>query len=235
MNKLKSREYLLQKWIPFASGVFWVCMIVSAVLYPPEENFSILTHSISFLGDWYDNPFPGWLFFTVALIWGGVSFFPLGLYIYRRMRVVAPRMAAVCELFHALGCVGVVLVGIFYDTRETTFLGVEISDIHNVVSVIGFGGVGLAMIIYSFFPCREKRKNYSKPVYLSNHKLFLPNFVLLFGIVGMAASQIGRLIKGYDDFPGPGIYSFTLWEWILLLCIWLYHWIMIVVLPKELP
>lgn len=100
-----------------------------------------------------------------------------------------------------------------------------------MVSVIGFGGVGLAILFYSFFPLRDKRKEKSIR-FLSDNRTILPNMVLFIALMGMAFSQLGRLILGYDDFPGPGFYSFTFWEWMLLFGIWIYHPLMVWALPN---
>ena len=63
-------ENLLKKWIRITALIFWLLMPIAYLFYLAEGIFSILTHGISFLGDWIVNPFPDWLFFTISLTVG---------------------------------------------------------------------------------------------------------------------------------------------------------------------
>lgn len=120
------RTFLLKKWIPVSGIIFWSGILLSMLFYPPEDHFSIFTHSISFLGDWFDNPFPGWLFFSIALACAGITFLPIGLYLFRRFRVICNRTAMFCNFLYILGCIGTVLVGVFSDTHDVELGGVGV-------------------------------------------------------------------------------------------------------------
>jgi Protein of unknown function (DUF998) len=228
-----TKDYLVKKWMPISALIFWGCMLISYLLYPGEDNFSIMTHSISFLGDWIDNPMPGWLFFTIAMIVGGIVFMPVGMYMYRRFKVCNNILGRFTNFLYILGCFGIILVGIFADVGSVDLYGLRVSDYHNVAAVLGFGGLGLAIIEYSYLNIRDKSKLLKGKNLMKSRNLFVPHIPLIIGLIGMIVSQGLRLLWGYDDFPGPGFLSFTFWEWMLLIGIWLYHFLIIPYLPEK--
>ncbi len=230
-----SRKFMLTRWILIGSILFWGFLLISYFYYPKEDSFSIMTHSISFLGDWYDNPYPGWLFFTIALTMGGIVFFPIGMYIYRRMAVVGKKFAIFFNFLYILGCIGVILVGIFADVSSKELWGMGINDIHNNVAVLGFGGILLAALGYQVFPFFDRRNSKPGENYLPYKKLRIATATLWFFILGMAISQALRGVLGYNDVPGPGLYSFTFWEWMDLAGIWIYYILLVKFLPEDLP
>jgi hypothetical protein len=112
--------------------------------------------------------------------------------------------------------------------------GYRISDIHNFAAILGFGGILLAILGFNLIKIKDIFKFLGGKRVLDADRYFLAIIPILIGIVGMAVSQALRGLWGYNDFPGPGLLSFTFWEWIALLMIWLYHIIIIAVLPESL-
>ncbi|WP_457917366.1 hypothetical protein [Candidatus Lokiarchaeum ossiferum] len=193
-----------------------LCMVIAYILYPKESNYTIFTHTLSYLGDYIRNP-RGWYYFSIAMIIMGFSFSNFLMYIYNREVLILPWLAKSGIIFAQIGCLGTILVGFFPDVYGDNFLeDVSMGKAHNIVAlfamfglIIGLTHFGVLFIIDHFPKCRvNKDELYPKPI-------TFPMFLLLvYGGFGMLISQEIVEKKGYP-WPGPGLLSFTFWEWSL--------------------
>ena len=191
-------------------------LLLARILYPPTLNYSIFTDTISYLGDYIRNP-SGWFFLSIFFIIFGTSFILLTLYIHRRVVKIQPFIARVASISLLIGGVGVLLTGFFPDVFGDNFIeDVSMGKAHNIVSMFAMFGLlvgltlyGMLFLINHYPSMRGSRKRYYADVRT------MPVFLLIvFAGFSMLATLLIMNREGYE-WPGPGLLSFTFWEWIL--------------------
>ncbi|MBX3178916.1 MAG: hypothetical protein KF886_16290 [Candidatus Hydrogenedentes bacterium] len=115
-------------------------------LFPAENNFSILTHTFSYLGSWEEDRNPrAWWLFSIAMTAWGLASIPLVLYSWRRAAPWARRAPRVLPGLLLAGCAGIIIVGLFPDTRDAIIGPLRWTRVHYfgaLFIVVGFlGGV----------------------------------------------------------------------------------------------
>ncbi|MGV9171034.1 MAG: DUF998 domain-containing protein [Promethearchaeia archaeon] len=219
-------------------------LVISAVLgflflalawmtYPLANQYSIMKDTISFLGssDADNNP-EGWWFFSVSFIIFSISLIPLALYRFRRLKVINKPLASLSMLFYLIASVGIFLVAIFPDNGgQSYFSDLSAGRVHNIVSILGFGGFGFASLIDFFLFIWDFFKAESL-----NSGIWLIIYIVFFIIVGMTAYTqiIWEMTCESNCWPGDGIYSFPLWEWIVFFTVFIVIYTKILSLPNDL-
>ncbi len=230
-------QYRELKLFCFFSLFFtFLCILISYLLYPSNANYSILTHTISYLGD-YERNEKGWYFLSIAFIIISVSISRLIIYIFERVSLIYKKFASFGFISLQIGSLGILLIAIFPDANgEDFFEDLSLGQFHNIISLIAIFGMLIGLIdfgllfIFDHYSKYRKNKNELYPEVIT-----LPYFILLgIGGVGMLFSQIISEILKYP-WPGPGIFSFSLWEWILSLIFIIIIYTLALKLPNILP
>ena len=191
-------------------------LLLARIFYPPALNYSIFTDTISYLGDYIRNP-SGWFFLSIFFVIIGWSFILLTLYIHRRVVKMQPFIARVGTISLLIGGMGVLLTGFFPDVFGDNFIeDVSMGKAHNIVAMFAMFGLLVGLTLYgtlfliNHYP---SIRGYSKKYYPTVRTM--PVFLLIvFAGFSMLATLLIMNREGYE-WPGPGLLSFTFWEWIL--------------------
>ncbi len=189
-------------------AIFIGLILVSVSLYPGDYSF--LTNAVSNLGDPLLNPFPGWLFFSVALWSFGFLAMPIFLYQFRRLLACQRHFAILFIVLSSIACAGSVGVGFFTEVYATF-------GAHVVCAVMVFGGLFFAAIV-SWVPCLAGAVR-SQPRPVRNARLAITIVQMI--VVATTATVTGTVFAQEEihGIVGVGFLSITFWEWMLLFCI----------------
>jgi hypothetical membrane protein len=222
---------LLAYYLTFTAGIMVFFVLLAYLAYPKENAYDIMKDTFSFLGssDADNNP-DGWFLFTVSLTVTGVLLFPINLFRLKMMRQINPKGAILSFLFYSIAAIGLFLVGVFPDNGGMSFYSdVSAGTLHARVALFAFAGFGVGLL-WDFFNFMRDRL----PVFKGEKKyplnLWLGPYVLFFIVVGLAAyTQIAwSIICESGCWPGDGIYSFPLWEWIVILMVFaVIYWLLL--------
>jgi len=223
----------LIKFLTLFSALGFLFLFLAWLTYPPENNYSIMKDTISFLGssDPDNNPH-GWWLFSISLIIFAIMLVPIAFYRYRRMKKVFLPFALFSLLFYIIAAVGLFLVAIFPDNGGMSYFSdLSAGRLHNLVSIFAFGGFGLAFLIDLFTYIIDAIK---KPM-LFNIKIWGMVYIIFFILLGIAVyTQIRwNMICEANCWPGEGIYSFPLWEWIIFFTIFFVLYMTTLSLPNQ--
>ncbi len=207
-------------------------LLLSVFTYPPYNNYSIMKDTISFLGssDADNNP-DGWWFFSIALFVFGFMMFPIAFYRFKRFKLVNKPLALISLLFYIIADIGLILVALIPDNGGVSYFSdLSAGRLHNYVSILAFGGFGLAFLVDLFIFLLDNLK-----FHYFNAIAWVIVYIIFFIVVGMTAyTQItwSNICKS-NCWPGDGIYSFPLWEWIILFMLFFILYAIILTLPND--
>jgi hypothetical protein len=222
-----SRTFLLSCWIPAQFAICAACLVLAARSYP---HYSMFDDDISFLGHPRLNP-NGWLFWSAGMGLSGLMLWPVAVHISRGMRaltagrspgqrrsVAAGTVASRCACF---GLLGLALI--------PQFPGLD--PAHELSGVLAMGGLYVAMWLFAgILIC-------SPPISLA--KTLLLGLAVAWGPVGFLLTQGWRFFVygelGHDVKVSPQylLLRFSLWEWLLFIC--LFPSLLLVVLRLPSP
>ncbi len=252
----------LKKYLIIGYAIITVFLVLSYITYelnyffggnPQSINYSMLTTSFSELGspESWNNP-NYWYLLSIAFgIW---AFFciPLILYMVRRMAVIDKVGAVFGFILLLVGAIGVLLIGVFPDTGQDFFQDLAYGKIHNTVAIVALGGMGLGILWFGVVLLRDRWTRIPKLPWTppSGRKLFTHKklqwpviilfiAILLFAGFSLSWNYIYPIWHAQDPsiqhWPGWGPFSFPLWEWILILSIFLTFAWFVLALPYEIP
>lgn len=230
-----TRKQLL-KFMLIAGLIFLTLFLTSLILFPKSLHYSILTHTISYLGDYTKNP-SGWLFFSLSFIIIGLSFIPLILYIHRRVILIEKIWGRLGSLLLIGGSIGVILIAFFPDVHGADFFNdMSLGKIHVLISfftvilfLAGFTVYGILFLVNAYPSIHG-----GKPDIYPNARTRYVFFAIAFFGLGTLITQIISNLRDYP-WPGPGIYSFPLWEWFLSFTFFISIYWLAYTLPNEIP
>lgn len=234
LGKFQPNELKMYILITFMISTLLLC--ISWLFYPKDLNYSIMTHTISYLGVFTNNP-NGWLFFSFSFIVGSVSFFPLILYLHRRVLQISDIGAWIGTVLLFIGSIGFILTALIPDEYGYDFLeDVSLGKAHNIVAILGVIGFSAGLFVYGFlffidyWPCFHKNREsfYAK---LSVFPIFFPFTIIGIGL--LITQIIAYRLK--VEWPGPGILSFPLWEWMLTFAFFFTIYGLSLRLPSKIP
>lgn len=190
-------------------------------LYPPENGYAFLRKSASYLGSFDERRNPdGWWLFSIGLF--ALGLVTLGAARFRH-RALRPLIDPPWPLHLATGAflgggVLFILLGLVPDARSAWIGPWNMNDIHDTLAAIIFWCLGIGMASDGLMLWGEVRENGSTR--LDVRRLKRP--YLAFAAVGLVAGISllvwhvrCRLDASLQEWPGEGIYSFPMWEWIL--------------------
>lgn len=191
------------------------------LLYPPENGFAFLRKSASYLGSFDPgrNPRGWWLFSLGLFVLGGVAM-GAGIFRHRLLApVIRPRWTLSIGTFAFVGGgVLFMLLGAVPDARTVHIGPYDLNDIHDTMAAIIFVLLGVGMTSDVLMLLGDSRAHGSAHV----HYPSLKRPYLAFSAVGVVAGISllvwhirCRLDSSLKEWPGEGIHSFPMWEWIL--------------------
>ncbi|MHA1672616.1 MAG: DUF998 domain-containing protein [Promethearchaeota archaeon] len=219
------------------SGIlFFLSAFCSWLLYPADLNYSIMTHTISYLGDYAQNP-KGWVLFSISFIIIGLSFIPLILYIHRRVVLIERFWGSMGSSFLMGGGFGVVLIAFFPDVHgEDFFLDMTLGKAHVLVSLITMIMFSCGLTVYGIlflFNAYPKINKGRSDLYPNAHTRYV---IIAFAVIGLGTLITQRIANIRDyPWPHPGIYSFPLWEWLLSFTFFASVYWLAYTLPNKIP
>jgi hypothetical protein len=211
-------------------------LLISYLTYPNEEQYTILTHTLSYLGDYVRNP-EGWVFFSIALVIMALSFSLLSSYIFHREILIYPLLAKIGYILLQIGCIGIILVALLPDVYGDNFLeDMSMGKAHNIVAVIAILGLLLGLIAYGVLFIID----YNDSFRINQNELYpdtITRYVFMLLAIGGFGMLISQIIVSKNEYPwpGPGILSFSLWEWIMTCNFFIVIYYLALVLPNEIP
>ncbi|MCF2141489.1 MAG: hypothetical protein K9W44_15650 [Candidatus Lokiarchaeota archaeon] len=230
-----TRRQLLH-YMGLCAGLFFALLFISWQFYPKSLNYSILTHTISYLGDYTQNP-KGWLYFTFSFIVIGLSFIPLIFYIHSRVVLIERWWGRLGSLFLIEGSIGIIIIAFFPDVHGADFFqDMTLGKAHVLISTVTFLLFSAGFTIYGILFLVNAYPNIhrGKPdLYPNAHTRYVFISFAVFGM-GTLITQIISNIRDYP-WPGPGIYSFPLWEWLLSFNFFISIYWLAFTLPNKIP
>lgn len=222
---------ILIRYLVAVSVIFWGTILLVWRMYPSENNFSIMTHTFSFLGSFDDKHNPRWWWlFSMAMVFWGASTVPLTFYIYRRFKTLSVWGARLGAALFLVGCVNIALVGIFPDARGMVFGVARLGEVHKWVAIIaaasfflGIGWHGLMLLgdlgcsKVRGTNCRIAHKRLLPPyviwlIVLCTASYFLIKWEILYAEMRATANATGAPIGSSWSEALNTRYSFPLWE-----------------------
>ncbi|MFP4499810.1 MAG: hypothetical protein ACLFTT_02315 [Candidatus Hydrogenedentota bacterium] len=138
-------RYLIAK-----AAVFWSLIALAWWAYPAENQYSIWTHTFSFLGSFETRHSPGWWWiFSVAMFFWGVATVPVAVHLGRRFAAVWRWGAVVGVVFLLAGCMGVVGVALVPDAGATLLGALRYTEVHEKAAMLTALGFTLANLWFA--------------------------------------------------------------------------------------
>lgn len=230
---------------------FWGLSYLCWLQFPVENAFSIHTHTFSYLGSFNEDRNPtGWWLFTIAMAGWGLASIPLVRHIRRQLENTAPNGARRAGRCLIAGCIGIILVGLFPDARETLIGPIRWTSLHYVgalVLVLGFliGIPWTAVLVRRAATSPDiddtvrsafKRAWWPHVLFLvevSVSLLFLIRWEFIYPKLKAAAEAAGQ------EFGSPWreamntIYSFPLWDNLFVQTLFIYFIWTALTLPNQ--
>ncbi|MBN2157538.1 MAG: hypothetical protein JW776_15940 [Candidatus Lokiarchaeota archaeon] len=211
-----SKKFLTSTFIPTFLFIFLGGLFAAYMLFP--EQYSVLTHSISKLGNYLINR-TGWWGFSLSLLVGCFSLLSFSYYIYQRIAHISPpKLAKLFLRLYQVTCVGMFLIAFIADAEVNFFNSTfQLKIIHWPIAAILFSCFifGSTTLLVILFRDNNLRKGGTKFVDI---KKIIPSLII-FGIavVGSAVTQpwafIGSLLG--SKIVEILAFSTSMWEWIL--------------------
>jgi hypothetical protein len=238
VNIMKARfsERGLRIFMGIMALITILFLIISYLLYPAENSYSIMKDTISFLGssDEDNNP-EGWIFLTIGLVFLSIFLYVISLYQYHRLRLINKFGAFLSLFIYILAAIGLFLTGIFPDDRGDSIIeGLSAGNLHNSVALVAIAGLALGLI-FDFMLFVKDRVTLFRGKKLCSVKIWGLPYMIFWVVVGMVAyTQIyWDIVCDTGCWPGDGIYSFPLWEWILFFMIFTVKGMILTSLPND--
>jgi hypothetical protein len=192
------------------------CIAVTGLLlawwrYPVENHFSVLTCTISFLGspDPDRNPY-GWRFFQVGMTALVLLLLSLGVERHRKLEARAGNAAYYSSALLAASLALVLVVTLIPDSREGHWFGVRTGTVHTCLAILAIPVMGCGIVLDGVALWRSG---------VGLRGVWPFHLYGLIVVVGMTELREWERICQRDPtlphWPGQGIHSTPLWEWIL--------------------
>jgi len=224
----------LKRYVVVEALLFWGLIALVWNLYPTENRFSIMTHTFSFLGAFAEKHNPKWWWiFSIAMTSWGLATMPLALYHGRRFASISKWGARIGTGLFIMGCIGTIGVAAFPDDRMIVFGDVRMGKIHTLAALIVAAGYTFGILWYGALLIKNAIfKN--DPAFI-HHKFIWP---YLFWTT-ISGTGIYFQIKAGEKFENTWsegmntIYSFQMWENLLIYTLYAFLIWFTLVLPNA--
>jgi len=208
--------------------------LISWYYYPPERQYSPAKDMISYLGDYLKNP-AGWWYLSLAFMILGFSYFPLSFYVYRRIKYIRIGPARFFRVSMRLAGTFLILVGFFPDVDQRNFYIslFQTNTLHEIFAVLYFSFTFAAFFCYIVLVAFDQFGPY--PTKILPRKIstgiciiFIVFFICLFYTQTYADRK-------ELNYPYPGIYALSIWEWALWLHNNISFYLLTIILSIKIP
>ncbi len=204
-------------------------LYISYRVFISQNKYSIMTHTISFLGSWIEKRNPkGWKIFTLGMIITGLMFIPLFAYIFSHTLLIFEWGAYIGLIFGIVASIGLMLIGIVPDNENLEmYKGISWGKAHDTIAVISVVSFAIT-ILWSGIMILVNNFSQKIEIHASIHLGYVIT-ILVISVGVYYQIRWAKMCKKdhtLDSFPGEGIHSFPLWEWILFgLLLLMTYWI----------
>lgn len=222
-----SKTVILACWLPAQALLVAACLLLAARSYP---HYSLVEHDVSFLGHPRLNP-AGWWFWSAAMAVSGVMLWPVATYMSQAVRALTAGQSPARRRLAAAGtcaarCSSIGLLGLALIPQLP-----GLDPPHQLAGVLAMGGMYVALwlfaaILISTAPVRPLRS-------------LLLVLAVGWGPAGFLLTQGWRLAAygevGHDlnVTPQSPLLQFSLWEWMLLVCLFIAEFLVVWCLPTR--
>ena len=199
------------------------CLVAIAVLglvvawwrYPAENRYSILRCTISFLGSPDANRNPhGWRFYQVGMTALILLLFSLAAERHERLGGQMGKVALGSSAAISVSLLLILLVTWIPDSQERHWFGIRAGDVHTPVAILAIPFMGCGILLDGLALWRSG---------VSVRALWPFHLYGLIVLVGMAElmawERMCRRDPTLSAWPGDGLHSTPLWEWIVFTCL----------------
>jgi hypothetical protein len=223
-------------WICLTFGVWGLLIFITYRIYIKSNEYSIMTDTISHLGAWTEDRNPkGWYIFSIAMAYLGVMAFPLFMYFFNKISLISPWGAWIGFVLTLIGNIGIFSMALIPDNEEVPMpfsKKLMYDKVHFPLAVGLFACISLGFLWYGVIIIYDGV--FGTKLY--NTILLLPPFILLLFVLIMFFytqikwQKICKVDDTKDPEQGEGIYSFSLWEWIIALSLFLgMAWVLLLI------
>ena len=231
--------------------VYWGLVFCAWLGYPAEHKYSVTTNTLSALGSFDGRHNPEWYWlFSVAMVYCGLTMTPVILYIRHRLRTVSDLGARVGALFFLVGCVAIVLTGLFPDAHDRVIGDWQWRQIHRNTAGLIAVGFSLGIVWHGMLLLWDKltKKTFAERgqrpylTLIGPFLVCLPVFVAvgfrirwesLWAATRAAATASGREIAADLSVALHGLQSFPLLEHVAIWALTIFVVWFAAVLPHE--
>lgn len=243
----------LRLYLALETFFFYGCIFLCWRQFPVEHDFSILTHTFSYLGSFNEDRNPeGWWLFCVAMTAWGLASIPVVRYIYHRLAPIAPQGGRVAALLLMQGCVGIIIVGLFPDARDTLVGWIRWTTVHYVGAatlVLGFI-IGIPLTAHIIRRAAHlqtldestrsafRRARWPQALFLTTSTIalyFLTRWLFVYEDLKAYAQANGLEIGSSWREAMNSPYSFPLWDNVFVHTLFLYFVWTALTLPNHIP
>lgn len=187
--------------------IYFAILVISYGFYPGA--YSILTHAVSQLGSPVYNP-KGWIFFSIAMIFAGITLVPHVLYLFRQMSRKSFHFIDWLFLLTGLiGCAGLITLGL-YDMHSEPG--------HGIATFMSFGSYAASCGLSAIRLLIDINAGKSTMKIWQWLLTFIPMAIV--GVVSQIVTYIPEVLGALSETVW---FEFFFWEWMGLfsLAIWL--------------
>jgi hypothetical protein len=205
----------IKRHISITFPIYLALILISLMLYPKDYHYSIMTHTMSYLGNYLISP--GWIFFSVGVIFLAIATVPCIRYLENAMRPINDWADEVSTFLFEVSWITMFAIGLLPDIQIDHWL----THWHVQVATI-------SMITYAT----------AGALFWGRGRKVLKKYTFTFGkfyyiaLAIMVITQIYARTHGYP-YPGPGIFSFPFWEWILFFSYLGFFYSMVLEIPEN--
>jgi hypothetical protein len=208
-SKIKSRidmindhhftPHSIKRYIIISFSIQIMCLTLSYLFYPKSLHYSIFTHLMSFLGNFYINP--GWIFFSTFLILVGLSIIPLISEIIRVLDMKSKWGINLTRFCYILADLSLIAVGFFPDIQRDGYYLAQTHYFFSIGTLVMFSIVGAITWGRGRGEMKWCWGKYFGIIYYSS----------------LICTILSLLIDSIYNIPylEPGLLSVSFWEWIL--------------------
>ncbi len=209
----------------FSVGIIFSALLgISRIIFPKQGQYSMQTHMISYLGDFYQNPW-GWWIFSISLVFLGFSIVSLVDLITQNIGRLNQKSGMVMQISGKIAGVSLAVVGIFPDSDFDIFNGfLNIEKIHILSAEIFF--IMLFVFVFSFVPVllrmdQKQNPNQKQNVENINLSQAFQGFKILYIIWIFLLIQTFLTLPDFHNAGGKvfmrSVFSVPMWEWSVFL------------------
>ncbi|MFX0100233.1 MAG: hypothetical protein ACFFCS_11680 [Candidatus Hodarchaeota archaeon] len=239
-----SRKTVLTRLIPLVLVVIFGSLFITGMFFPTEFDWRVMVLSALFVSK--DNP-DGYIYFSVAVVVIAVSLIPMLGYLHRRLNKICMGTTRTGSVFLIISIIGFLLMGIFAIYPPLGEILFNEDRMHEYMSFLGLVGLVLAYFFYGFSLLKDRKVGKRQ---INQPALIIGTIIMWIVFLGLVLSQgVLEIIEavyepdwpyvGIDWIDGtflpkpPLVLSFALWEWLLVIGVFVYMVLLLFMIPED--